>query len=364
VSFDCPQWVEDALWDAARDRLTPAALARPLLVRAIVERSLRYTRARERLDEPTGPEDLAARALFFGVADVAKVAVPLAELRGRAALPAARPLRVLDVGAGAGALSLGAVAALEGPLELTLVDRDAAALRLAEDALAPRAVVRSEVADVTRWRPAGGPFGLVLAGSVLNELPEAARLGVLETLLGALANDGALVIIEPALRETSRCLHRLRDAIIERRLGSVFAPCVRRGAPCPMLARERDWCHEERPTVLPRRTRELVAETGLRDDGLKFSYLVVRRDGRSLVDAPATGRALRVVSQPRKLKGKIELDGCGDDGLVPLRLLRRNRSPSNRGFERARRGDVVIIGDDAEVGREAPVERLRPSELA
>jgi ribosomal protein RSM22 (predicted rRNA methylase) len=203
----------------------------------------------------------------------------------------------------------------------------------------------------------------VLVGTVLNELSVDARLALTERALAALAPDGAVIVIEPALRDTSRNLHELRDAILTKQAAHVFAPCTRRGAPCPALADPGDWCHEDRVIELPPRTAELARLTGLRDGGMKFAYLVLRKHDAPLVSAPS---AWRVVSAPRPAKGKLELFGCSDAGRVPLRLLKRNRSDANRSFERARRGDVLVasaaVGDDrVELERDTPVERIEPA---
>jgi Mitochondrial small ribosomal subunit Rsm22 len=371
---------------ATRAELGDAPLATGALARAIVDRSVRYTSERERLAAPadrTG--DLAARAAFFTIADAMKVAVPLGELAGRGALPARRPLRVVDLGAGCGAMSLGLLAALSGEpgepgapreVSLSLIDRDAAALAIAAAAirelsakLGVAAAVTTRAADAI-----AAPLGeaeLVVMGSLLNELTAADPRGGLERAaalvaraLGAITDDGAVIVIEPALRETSRALHEIRDAILARGVGHVFAPCTRRGAPCPALADPDDWCHEDRPLLLPPRTAELARLTHLRDSGMKFSYLVLRKQPLALVAAPpGGGTAWRVVGVPRPEKGKLEVIGCGERGRVPIRLLRRHRSPANRAIERAERGDVLVVeaapGEARESPRAAPRESPR-----
>ncbi|HSK03640.1 MAG TPA: small ribosomal subunit Rsm22 family protein [Kofleriaceae bacterium] len=367
---------------AARAELGDAPLATGPLARAIVDRSRRYTSDRERLAAPADrTADMAARAAFFTIADAMKLAVPLGELAGRGALPARRPLRVVDLGAGCGAMSLGLVAALAGEpgasLEVVAIDRDAAALAIAAAAirdLAARsgveATVTVRVADAAAAvasAAAAGPLGeadLVVIGSLLNELPPGPALAVALQALGAIAEDGAVIVIEPALRDTSRALHEIRDAILARGTGHVFAPCTRRGAPCPALADPDDWCHEDRPLRLPPRTAELARLTHLRDSGMKFAYLVLRRQPLGLV--PEGGQAWRVVGVPRPEKGKLSVIGCSDHGRVPIRLLRRHRSAANRAVERAERGDVLVVGaapDEQRVELEAAtrVERIEPA---
>jgi SAM-dependent methyltransferase len=337
-----------------------------VLRRAVEERSRRYTTERERLGEPiSGRADLAARALFFSVADAAKIHVPLAELAGRGVLPGRRPLKVVDVGAGAGAMSFGIAAFLSSAIEVTAYDRDGAALEIFAEASAAMTgiTVTTIVSDLEALELPRDAFDLAAAGSVLNELPEDAAWTLLRELVDAIAPDGAVIVIEPALRETARRLHRLRDRAIEAGIAHVFAPCTRSCAPCTALADERDWCHEDRRVILPSRAREIARATGLREAGLKFAYLVLRRARDPLI-APVRGRrAFRVVSHMLDSKGKQECFGCGEEGRVHLRRLRRERSDANRGFERAHRGDVLLLPDGAgsDIARDTPVELLRPS---
>jgi hypothetical protein len=93
---------------------------------------------------------------------------------------------------------------------------------------------------------------------------------------------------------------------------------------------------------------------------MKFSYLVLRRRPLDLVGDPA---AWRVVSAPMPAKGKLELICCSAAGRLPIRLLRRHRGSTNRGFDDADRGDVLVIdaapGDERlEIIDETSVERL------
>lgn len=368
--FALPQEVEDALWAAARAALPPQALSD--VSAAVTLRSRRYTSERERLGERhqggAAAADLAARALFFTVADAAKVMVPLAELAGRGLLPARSPLRIADLGAGVGAMSLGAAAWLRPrALEIQAFDSDAEALELFEDTVAelppswPAIELQAEPRDMAELRLEPGSFDLVFAGSVLNELTEHDARALVREAIAAVGDHGAVILIEPALRDTSRALHRLRDRVIEERLAHVFAPCTRGAAPCPSLADPDAWCHEDRPTELPQRAAKLAAATGLRSYGLKFSYLTLRRGPEPLVE-PGPGDPLRVVSHVRKLKGKVECTGCGEAGWRPLRLLRRHRSGANRGFERARRGQVLRVPDGDEIGASDAVERVDPAD--
>src|SRR5438067_7458894 len=108
MTWVVPVELEDAVRAAAREIVGDAALADGPLARAITDRSRRYTSERERLAKPADAKaDLAARAAFFTIADAIKIAIPVTELVNRGGFPARAPLRVVDLGAGCGALSLG-----------------------------------------------------------------------------------------------------------------------------------------------------------------------------------------------------------------------------------------------------------------
>jgi precorrin-6B methylase 2 len=376
MTWIVPAELEEVVYQAARDVVGDGPLATPALTKAIIDRSKRYTSERDRLASPPDRKaDLAARATFFTIADAMKVAVPIAELAGRGALPARRPLRIVDIGAGCGAMSLGLIAHLafdapgDAAFDIVAIDQDVDALRIAGAALRGLAERRDiELSVTTRAADVATTSlphaDIALLGTVLNELPAPARLELVQHALAAIGPDGSVIAIEPALRETTRNLHELRDALLTAGAAHVFAPCTRRGAPCPALANPDDWCHEDRPLRLPPLTSELARLTHLRDNGMKFSYLVLRHADAPLVEQG--GAAWRMVSAPRPAKGKLEIYGCSDAGRVPLRLLKRNRADANRGIEDARRGDVVVVdapveSDRVEIGRETPVSRTTPS---
>lgn len=367
--------IEDALWTAAERMLPRRAYTGRVLREAIIARSRRYTSEREFLDEPParGPAadaDLAARALFFTPADAGKLFIPLSELDRVGLMPRAGQLSVIDAGAGVGAMTLGLLdylhqtGALTADLHVRVraIDRDARALELMRavvdivaDRLDARVSLTVEGGDIGRLV---GPVArgsaresadLVLAGTLLNELPADARSDVVRDMVAAVRPAGAAIVLEPALRATARELHRVRDWLISNDLCYVFAPCTRASAPCPALEDERDWCHEDRATSLTPRTASLAGATGLRVHGLKFAYLTLRREpGSQVASGPgdqgdSERAAVRVVSRPRRQKGMRECFVCGAGGRVRIRLLKRNKSENNSDFARARRGDVLLL---------------------
>lgn len=333
---------------------------------------------------------LEARIAFSFPRDVPKGAGAVRELvaSGVLSIPADRPLRVLDLGAGLGAMTWGLVRALAasgatGKVEALLVDEDEEVLRkAAEIARTARAVlgaspvelaIETRVASLGAPRTRGdrdsggawsGPRDVVILGQVLSEIDPhseaAARLESQATLVRhlletAVAPDGALVIVEPALRERTRHLHGLRDLLLEGSSpATVFAPCLHAGK-CPMLPLETEWCHEDLAVDLPPWTAPLARAAGLRWQGLTFSYLVLRKDGKVPVprlDERAGRVRFRTVSDLLQTKGKAELFVCGEDG-VRRRIRRLDRDAgAERGipFSDVRRGDIVTLSPAADEG--------------
>jgi hypothetical protein len=149
---------------------------------------------------------------------------------------------------------------------------------------------------------------------------------------------------------------QVRDALLAQpQAPLVFAPCVHR-RPCPMLAGERDWCHEALDFALPAALAEVAHAAGLRHQGLSYAALVLSPRPRGW---PASaGERYRIVSDPLPSKGKLELYGCGEPGYVRLTRLDRDAAPPNRGFGQLRRGDVTALPQgEQRVGRATPVPK-------
>ena len=165
------------------------------------------------------------------------------------------------------------------------------------------------------------------------------RVNLLMSLINrSLANDGSCIIIEPALRETSRELLEVRDGLLKEGL-HIYSPCLMSN-PCPALVNPKDWCHEDIPWEPPATIREIDKLTGLRKDSLKFTYLIIRRDTLSLSDIFGSN-PFRVVSEPLVSKGKIEYYLCGADGRRLAVRLDKDKSNLNEPFSGLKRGWVV-----------------------
>ncbi|MCA9584346.1 MAG: hypothetical protein KC657_03205 [Myxococcales bacterium] len=338
---------------------------------------------------------LAARVGFGLPRDVPKSAGAVRELLGAGLVAGdGAALRVVDLGAGVGATTLGVVRALRKagvrrPVEATLIDTDADALGAFRDVLASARAAEIPCVAGLDVETVPGPVtpalphdaDLVLLGQVLSELDpglspadRAARHAeLLRALARGLRPGGAIVVVEPALRDRTRHLHAVRDALtVDGGPLSVFAPCLHRGR-CPALAHEGDWCHEDLAIDLPDWLVPVARAAGLRFQGLTFSYLVLRADGRSvgeLFEDPAG--AVRVISEAIRTKGKREAWVCGpgpagEGSRTRLRLLDRDATDAHAAWEELRRGDLLrlegsgdepAVDDRGRIGRRTRVARV------
>jgi SAM-dependent methyltransferase len=298
---------------------------------------------------------------YFLPPNLDKVGVPLREISLHPAnLLEQERLQVLDLGAGPGTATLGirqffARNRMGLRLECTAVDQVAENLQDAEVLFREQSGVTGVPATLFTVRSgieaiaehSGGPFDIIVLSNVLNELYLREEDGIRKrtSLVGRimehlLAPDGSCVIIEPALRETSRDLLMVRDGIVDEGF-HVYSPCLVQGH-CPALVNPKDWCHEDRPWDPPETIKEIDSRIGLRKDSLKFSYVVLRKDGRTLADTCGPD-SFRVVSEPLVSKGKRELYLCGREGRRLAVRLDKDAAPGNEAFAQLSRGDVVSV---------------------
>ncbi|MBE2251191.1 MAG: methyltransferase domain-containing protein [Myxococcus sp.] len=281
------------------------------------------------------PALLGAYLLFYWPVSYAQSRSLLSELP-------ARPRSLLDLGSGPGPLAFAGIDA--GARETIAADRSKPALELARQL----AIASSESLGTREWSPERplpeGTFDVITMGHVLNELfagDVEKRAALVERVLERLKPGGSLVVMEPALRDTSRALLQVRDVLVAKGY-AVRAPCLFRGA-CPALIKPSDWCHAERPWRMPALTEALARSASLHKESLKMSYLVLAPKGEAWAEPPK-GRVLRIVSEALEGKGRQRFMGCGPEGRIGLALQDKHRNPGNEKFFHLQRGEVIRIG--------------------
>ncbi len=343
--------------------LETEGVSREKLARAVSELSSLFTKERtglrrRYLDEPALG---AAYLQYFLPVNLSKIQVLLDEAP---VMDGAERLTVLDVGCGPGT---GALAVLDWwhrrsaatALSVYAIDNSPSALRQARQlwdgycrsADVARPALELFDADVERqaWMERvqqKAPFDVIIVANCLNEIysdtkdPVAARTGLVSALLPWLSPHGTLMLVEPALRETSRALHQVRDRLLQEKRCTVYSPCLHEQG-CPALNKPDDWCHEERAWEPPRSIQEIDEDVGFIKDALKFSYLLLRKDGRTIADRRSD--VYRVVSELREFKGEKRAWLCNEQGRQEVGRQNRLASPKNAAFDQWDRGAIVKI---------------------
>lgn len=333
------------------------------LAQAVVELSELFTKARSHLTRTYLDDEFlrAAYLQYFLPVNLAKIQVLLGEM------PTPEPVEgfsILDIGSGPGT---GALAVLDWwhqqklsrVLSVTAVDGSREALRQAEQlwngycraARLQEPDLQTHVGDLEQqaWLEQvrqKGPFDLIILANCLNEIymdakdPIPAQTGLVNGALALLAPHGTMMIVEPALRKTSRALHQVRDQLLREKRCTVYSPCLHENG-CPSLINPDDWCHEERAWDPPLVIKEIDEKVGFIKDALKFSYLLLRTDGETIVERRTD--IYRVVSELRELKGEKRAWLCNEQGRQEVGRQDRLASPHNTALDQWHRGAIVQI---------------------
>ncbi len=286
-----------------------------------------------------------------------------------------RPFRVLDFGAGPGTMTLSAMDYLHtlsphSVLSFTAIDsnrqilKDCEQLFLAYQAELGLSPEQASLETIfTAFQDAiehmsDESFDLIIMANAWNEMVEEtqsalpSQVTLMKKLLGRLHPSGALILIEPALRKTSRQLLLIHDAVLQELPAvNIFAPCVhQQKCPCLAAGNEKDWCHAEYDWKPTPEVAAIDQRIGNRKDALKFSYLVFRKDGKNAlrlrtISGPRgeLSTCWRVVSEVIREKGKQRAFLCGELGRIQFVRLDRLEAATNREFGELARGDLVLL---------------------
>jgi len=345
------------------------------LARDVIRLSNLFTREREKLPPGYLTDEGLRRAYihYFLPANINKIHTPLQELSlhpGNILLK--ERLQILDLGCGPGTAILGMLEYFSSRSEASHPLLDFTAVDAVQENLSETI---TQFTHLTRQRPIKASlstskgtverflkrcrdknsYDIIVMLNLLSELfpgnPQgiSKRIQLLKRIMDKLlTREGSLLLIEPALRETSRGLLMVRDGLLHEGF-HLYAPCLTEG-PCPALIRPKDWCHADVPWDPPELIRDIDRLTGLRKDSLKFSYMIFQKERASLTDR--YGDSFRVVSEPLISKGKMEFYVCGREGRRLVTRLNKDHSGANEPFEKLKRWDIVQFSGIAdETGR-------------
>ncbi len=274
------------------------------------------------------PPVRSAYLAFFHPQQMLRGMAALEEVTTRATArglwPSRAPLRVLDLGAGLGAMSQALLSVLpaETPVELNLLDHQRSAVRDARDLTLAvsqalgrtppkvRNVVERAESFLQSARSRGYRYDLVIVGAVLNESRGDAR-ALLRKTLDVVAKGGLVVLVEPALPAVGRSVMELRESFLGKT--TTIAPCTHAES-CPLLAGVRDWCFTVRPAQLPRDVAQRARDLGHQNYEVRFA-LWAFTPKRDAAPFPAgRGRVITDLMQGERVV-------CTGDGSVRTRDL-------------------------------------------
>lgn len=327
-------WVAEA--ELASERTGDEALER--MTPAVAHLSDLFTTERPDKKFPdyfADPRLLAAYGVFFLPQSFTRTSFALAQACGlRGWKPSSVVPAILDLGSGPGSCGVAAAYRLRqagvDKLSLHGVDKSPSALAsmeaFAHATLGAAVETRTRIGDAARpetWPE--GPFDLIVAGFVMNEMPQldhAALLRWFGELKAKLAPGGLILILEPALRVTAERLQRLSDEVAAGEMTRI-APELD-ALPDPQLGPGEHWSHETRAWRAPSST-EFVNRHLHRDlREVRFSFAAF--SGAALAPLP-TGLS-RLISDVQIIKGLIRFitirEGRIESVEVPTRGLSKH----------------------------------------
>ena len=318
----------EKLGDEALERMTPA----------VAHLSDLFTTERPDKKFPdyfADPRLLAAYGVFFLPQSFTRTSIALAQACGlRGWKPSSQVPAILDLGSGPGSCGVAAAYRLRqaGSRKINLCGVDKSPSGLASMESFARATLGEDVETKTRIGDASrpetwpeGPFDLIVAGFVMNEMPQldhAALLRWFDELKARLAPGGLILILEPALRITAERLQKLSDEVASGAMTRI-APELD-ALPDPQLGPGEHWSHETRAWKAPAST-EFVNRHLHRDlREVRFSFA-------AFSDAPLTPLPLglsRLISDVQIIKGLLRFitirEGAIESVEVPTRGLSKH----------------------------------------
>lgn len=293
---------------------------------------------------------LAAYGVFFLPQSFTRTSFALAQACGlRGWRPASAAPAILDLGSGPGSCGVAAAHRLRqaGFAEVSLcgVDKSPSALAAMESfaraTLGAAVTTKTRIGDAARpetW-PAGR-FDLIVAGFVLNEMPQldqAALLRWFGELQARLAPGGLILVLEPALRVTAERLQRLSDAVASGVMTRIAPELDAR--PDPQLGPGEHWSHETRAWEAP-------ASAAFVNRHLHRDLREVRFSFAAFSDAPLTALPAglsRLVSDVQIIKGLLRFVTVREGELEAVEVPTRGLSKHDvkRLAAAFGRGDVI-----------------------
>ncbi|MCX6014892.1 MAG: hypothetical protein NT020_04795 [Chloroflexales bacterium] len=217
---------------------------------------------------------------------------------------------LLDIGSGPGTASWVVQELLPELTAITAIERDPylqnIAQMLAGDSQLPPTTYRNQ--DITTC-PDWQPHDIVIIAHVLNELSPAAQHAVIAKAWRATSQ--VLLIIEPGAADFAPIIQTARTQLIQVG-GTVVAPCTHQGI-CQL---QNAWCHFGQKVARPDFQR-LARGAEMAWEEAKYSFVAISRE-------PIAQHGHRIMHDPQRAKGYIDVVGCDYTGVHTYRIPKRD----------------------------------------
>ncbi|NBU64275.1 MAG: hypothetical protein EBS29_07235 [Chloroflexia bacterium] len=221
-----------------------------------------------------------------------------------------RGTSLLDIGSGPGTTSWVAQQLLPTLQSITAVERDvhlqAIAQLLANDSQLPATTLLNQ--DITTC-PDWQPHDIVVIAHVLNELSPTQQQAVIAKAWRATTQ--LLVIIEPGAADFAPVIQSARTQLINAG-GTIAAPCTHQGV-CQL---HNTWCHFGQKIARPDFQR-LARDAEVAWEEAKYSFVAISR-------TPVPQYGVRIMHDPHRAKGYIDVVGCDYTGVHTHRIPKRD----------------------------------------
>lgn len=186
---------------------------------------------------------------------------------------------------------------------------------------------------------------IILANSLIEIFPSGEiPIYFIQYLMKLLKKDGIIIIIEPALKNLTRRLMVLRERLIKDGIATVLLPCLHSKS-CSALLKKEEWCHQSIRWTPPDYLKILNKKLYRKIEYLKFSYLILRRDGYE----STYGNRYPVISRLFNEKGRRRVLVCTENGIVELMRLNKDCSDKNQDFKMVNMGDIIEIYNEVKI---------------
>ena len=286
------------------------------------------------------------------------------------------PIRILDIGSGSGASGLSALFFLrklniENSISLEAWDYSGKSLAVQKNLhrachhLWPESEIKTKRTDLRYNLPklSKQRYDLILLGYSINEVlqgtEEKEYRAWLREIIGLLAPNGFLLIVEPAEKNLCEQLHSNIAFLSSTEKDLHIESPYFNGNQCPFFSGKTNYySHEVRKIYPSQRIEEINKPLGLEMREVKFGLSIIGiKPPRSF---PQNFSFCRLVSPVRKKKGTISFIGIASDGLeYGYELQRRSLSTGEtKALLNLERGDVINI-EDGECGKDPKRIRIQ-----